>query len=321
MDGLNYVSPEEVGWSSSALEDAAEFAEQIVSAAVMAAKNGEVFFSWGNISRNYNCHSIRKPMFGSIFGIHANLGNIDLNSTIRELGIDDIPPSLTEEEKEATVKELLQSKSGIYHPAAAETQYMEDTRPERGSHPHGTYYYYNNWDFNSLGTIFRQETGADIFEEFKRLIADPIGMEDFEISNCQYYYQYNKSEHPAYSFRMSARDLLRFGILYQQSGNWKGTQIIPQNWITESTTAYSSDEEAFGRGYGYLWYVIPEDSEFAQMVGYPGYYHTGIGVHLILVIPELQLTYVYRYDTDDPNWIDPGEDSQILFQMILDARL
>ena len=40
---------------------------------------------------------------------------------------------------------------------------MRDGRPKRGSHAPGTFWYYNNWDFNVLGTVFRQLTGADIF--------------------------------------------------------------------------------------------------------------------------------------------------------------
>ncbi len=48
--------------------------------------------------------------------------------------------------------------------------------------------YYNNWDFNALGTIFEQETGTKIFEEFKKQIADPVGMQDFSIDNCFYQY-------------------------------------------------------------------------------------------------------------------------------------
>ena len=38
------------------------------------------------------------------------------------------------------------ARSGVYHEAAAESQSMKDARPDRGSHPPGTFYYYNNWD-------------------------------------------------------------------------------------------------------------------------------------------------------------------------------
>jgi len=212
-EGLEYVVPEEVGWSSEKLEEAKAFAEKIDSAAVMVLVDGKVFINWGDVDKNYQCHSIRKPFLSALYGIYRKRGKIDLNLTLEELNIDDIPPSLSKEEKKATVRDLLKSRAGVYHEAAAETKIMADTRPVRGSHPPGTFFYYNNWSFNALGTIFEQETGAKIFEAFKKEIADPIGMEDFSVENCRYFYDEDKSKHPAYSFRMSARDMARFGLL------------------------------------------------------------------------------------------------------------
>lgn len=317
---LEYVIPEEVGYSSVKLNDAKEFAGKNDYAAMMALYDGKVFFSWGDITKNYKCHSIRKPFLSSLFGIHVQLGNINLGATLEELGIDDIPPSLTEGEKKATVKDLLKSRSGIYHNAAAETQGMKDLRPARGSHQPGTFFYYNNWDFNVLGSIFEQQTGTKIFEEFKKKIADPIGMEDFSVENCYYQFENELSVHPAYSFRMSARDMARFGILYQKNGSWKGHQIIPRNWISESTSTFSIIDSTAGVGYGYLWVTIPEGSAFEQLIGSPGYYHTGIGVHVIIILPELKLVIVQRYDTDNV-WSDPGDVGMELGLMVINSRL
>jgi len=317
---LEYVSPEEVGYSSEKLEEARQFAEQSGYATVMALCDGQVFFHWGEITRNYWCHSIRKPFLSALYGIHVEQGHIDLDATLEELNIDDIPPVLTDEEKQATVRDLLKSRSGVYHEAAAETQSMVDTRPERGSHPPGTYYYYNNWDFNALGTIFEQETETHIFEEFKEKIADPVGMEDFSTENCYYQHEPEKSMHPAYHFRMSARDMARFGVLYQKSGVWKRSRIIPNEWITESTAAYSIVDSASGIAYGYMWNVFPEGSLFADMIGHPGYYHTGVGIHALVIVPELNLVIVERYDTDG-DWTDPGEVGVELGMMIINARI
>jgi CubicO group peptidase (beta-lactamase class C family) len=317
---LEYVTPEEVGYSSEQLDEAKQFAEQSGYATVMALYDGKVFFSWGNITKNYKCHSIRKPFLSALYGIHVSLGDISLNSTLEDLNIDDIPPSLTNEEKQATVRDLLKSRSGVYHKAAAETQEAKDTRPVRGSHAPGTFFYYNNWDFNALGTIFEQETGTKIFEEFKKRIADPLGMEDFSVENCYYQYEDSLSMYPAYSFRMSARDLARFGVLYQKNGVWKDIQIIPQDWIVESTTTFSILDSTLGVGYGYMWYTIPEGSAFAQLVGASGYYHTGIGVHIVIILPELKLVLVERYDTDG-EWTDPGDAGMELGLKIINSRI
>lgn len=128
-ESLEYVVPEEVGWSSEKFEEADAFAEKINSAAVMMLYDGKVFISWGNVNKNYNCHSIRKPFLSVLYGIYRNRGKIKLNATLEELNIDDIPPSLSKEEKKATVRDLLKSRSGVYHEAAAEAKVMIDTRP------------------------------------------------------------------------------------------------------------------------------------------------------------------------------------------------
>ncbi len=320
--GLEYVAPEDVGWSSQKLEEAKAFAEKINSAAVMVLCDGKVFISWGNVAKKYKIHSIRKPLLSALYGIYWGRGKIKLTTTLKELNIDDIPPSLTEEEKKATVSDLLKSRSGVYHEAAAEAESMIEARPPRGSHPPDTFFYYNNWDFNALGTIFEKVTGAKIFEAFKREIADPIGMEDFSLDDCQYSYEEEKSRHPAYNFRMSARDMARFGLLYLRKGNWNGRQIIPQDWIEKSTTAHSIINEEMGLGYGYMWNVVKPGAGFSNILfdGKGGFYHTGVGIHTLSVLPELKMVYIYRYDTDG-EFQDPGEATIQLVSMIMNARL
>lgn len=64
--------------------------------------------------------SIRKPFLGALYGIYVGKGVIDIGTTLEELNIDDIPPSLTSGEKQATIRDLLLSRSGVYYEAAGE---------------------------------------------------------------------------------------------------------------------------------------------------------------------------------------------------------
>lgn len=320
-DEISYVIPEEAGYSSQAIDSVETFAQQAGYAAVMAAHDGKVFLSWGEVNRNFWCHSIRKSFLSALYGIHVTRGDINLDETLAQLGIDDSNPSLTTAEKQATVRELIQSRSGVYHLAAAEDPRLDSLRPGRGSHPHGTYYWYNNWDFNVAGTIFRQKTGLDIFQAFKNEIGDPIGMEDFSTANCNYQLEPNRSDHPAYPFRMSARDMLRFGVLYQKGGAWLGQQIIPPAWLTESTTSYSIMDSTYQVGYGYMWMIIDPGTPGAALFGHPGFFHTGAGVHLLIVMPQAQLVLVIRLNTDG-QWVDPGDPVQMqLVMMIINAKI
>jgi len=164
-----------------------------------------------------------------------------------------------------------------------------------------------------LGTIFERQTSEKIFAVFKKEIADPIGMEDFLVSDCRYHYEKNKSVHPAYFFSMTARDMARFGLLYQNGGRWGDRQIVPAKWITESTTAYTG-KSLSGDGYGYMWSVIPEEAGFGR-----GFYHTGNGVHLLAVLSDAKIVLVHRVDTTrefDIRWHQVRK----LMHMIVSAR-
>lgn len=316
---LEWVFPEDVGWSSAELQDAHQYAIQSGCQAVMALYDGKVFFSRGNLHRNYEADSIRQAFLSALYGIHDARGNLNLNVTLDDLHIDDIPPGLTQAEKQARVEHLLTSRSGVYHEAADEDQIMINTRPARGSHAPDTFFFFNNWDFNALGTIFEQETGQEIFSAFNTEIADKIEMVDFSISNCSYDYEWNKSLHPAYQFKMSARDMVKFGVLYQKNGRWKGSRIIQSDWIDDSTMAYSTIPDTNGLGYGYMWKIIEADSDIGQMIGHPGYYHTGAGGHVLVVIPDLKLVIVQRY-LSDKNWDAPGAAGFELSMLIIDAK-
>jgi CubicO group peptidase (beta-lactamase class C family) len=197
---------------------------------------------------------------------------------------------------------------------------MEQGRPERGSHEPGEHFYYNNWGFNAAGTIFRQLTGEDIFEPFEEEIAKPIGMEDFDASECLYHYEREDSEHPAYRFRMSARDMARFGVLYYQKGEWNGRRVIPSDWVEESTTTQTVASEEAGAGYGFMWGVMPEGTPAASMIGAAGYLHAGFAGHVLAVFPDDELV-VARVDTDGDG-PQPGEHASLkLINMILAAQV
>jgi len=306
-------SQQNLSWSEEKLKTAAAYAKEIGSAAVLVLHNGQVVFSFGDTARKYMCHSIRKPFLGALYGIYVEKGVINMDTTLEELNIDDIPPSLTLAEKQVTIRDLLMSRSGVYHEAAGEHQNMIDARPERGSHSPGTFFYYNNWDFNALGTIFEQATGKRIFDAFNEHIAKRIGMVDFSPTNCTYVYEHSKSRHPAYFFRMSTRDMACFGLLYQNYGKWDSDQIVPEKWIQESTAIYPVENPG-GDPYGYLWRIIPEDVGLGH-----GFYHTGLGVHLLAVLPDQKLTIIHRVDTDryfDITW----SEIRNLMELIVSAR-
>ncbi|HWW85376.1 MAG TPA: serine hydrolase [Vicinamibacterales bacterium] len=296
-------SPDSEGWSKEKLAAAHEYAaaDSIHTSAVMVVQHGAVVDEWGDIDKKIDAYSVRKSLLSALYGIYSAEGIIDINQTLEQLEIDDSPNPLTGQEKQARIVDILRARSGVYHAVDFETESMTRDRPPRGSHAPGTFWYYNNWDFNVLGSIFEKKTGLKIGEAFDRRIAKAIGMQDFQPSDV-FYFGGPASIHPTYHFEMTARDLARFGLLYLRHGRWNGKQIIPEAWVEKSSHAseiVTSNGANLG-GYEYLWWIDYGGAHFPE-VSLPGTFSArGAGAHYVMVIPTLDMVVIHRTDNDPP---------------------
>jgi CubicO group peptidase (beta-lactamase class C family) len=289
----------------------------------MIVDNGIVIDAWGDIARNFRCHSMRKSLLSGLMGTYASDGTIDLSKSLAELNINDYPNHLSDIEKKATVGDLIRARSGIYIEALGESPDMKARRPKRHSHPPGTYWYYNNWDFNALGTIFEQETGQGLFEAFDRKLARPLQMQDFDPANCSYKTNYDYGApgltmHRYFDMRMSARDLARFGLLFLREGRWQDKRLVPRKWVRESTASHSPIGPNIG--YGYMWWTGSAAGlcENVHLKGH-SYIASGWRGHRMIVLPWRNLIVVHRVDTDQPgNAVENHQFGRLLWH-ILDA--
>ena len=90
-----YATPEEAGFSADKLQEAREYWESTESAAAMVVLDGAVVAAWGDVDRRFLLHSARKSIMSALYGIHVDAGNIDVQKTMAQLGIDDANPRLT----------------------------------------------------------------------------------------------------------------------------------------------------------------------------------------------------------------------------------
>jgi CubicO group peptidase (beta-lactamase class C family) len=285
---------ERAQWSAARLAEAEALSRELGTTALMIVHHGRIIAQWGDVTQKVRVASIRKSFLSALYGIAVAEGRIDIALTLADLGIDDLPPSLTEAEKQATIRDLLMARSGVYHEAASEPDTMKARRPERGSHPHGTYWYYNNWDFNTLGAIYQQLTGEDIFAAVEARIARPLGMQDFSAADG-IYIKRRVTLYPAYHLNMTARDLARFGLLYLNGGRWSGRQVVPEAWVKESTMPYSRVSYDRHGAYGYMWWVARRDQQRGVKVGRGAFSARGFGGQFILVAPEHDLVVVFLH--------------------------
>jgi CubicO group peptidase (beta-lactamase class C family) len=308
---LRYAEVEEAGFDAGRLEAARAMWEAMPSSAFLVVADGAVVAAWGEVGRRFMCHSVRKSFLSALYGIYWDRGEIDLNKTLADLGIDDWPDPLLESERQARILDLLKARSGIFHPAAYAGR--TDTRP-RGSEGPGRYFAYNNWDFNTSAYILLQETEADdVFQAFDEHLGGPLKMEDWRVSDGYYHYERDKSRYPAYPFRMSARDAARFGLLFARNGVWDGERILSEHWVKRSSALYSIDTDVMG--YGFYWWILrqPPFSDHGM------YAALGVGNQFIAVLPKSDMVIVNRANTYE------GERTPMpallgLIQAVLEAR-
>ncbi|WP_375578637.1 serine hydrolase [Marivirga tractuosa] len=261
----------------------------------IALKNNEIIFENGDTEKLINCHSARKSIMSLLIGIAKEKGLLNLNESLGSLGIDESKTPLTQQEKTATIKDLLMARSGVYLQAEAEVDYAKNNRPKREQYKPGEYFFYNNFDFNVLGVILEQKSGKSIGEFMEEHLAKPLGMQDFSSSNVVYGSPWpipneSLSDYPVYWIFMSARDLAKVGSLVAQNGNYDDKQIISTEWLEESFKPYTklSDyniNKAPLDAYGYLWW-LEMDENIIWADGYGGQY--------MLIDPVNKLVFVQR---------------------------
>lgn len=308
---MHFADPADAGFDADRLAAARATWEGIPSSAFLVVSNGAVVAAWGDVDRRFMCHSVRKSFMSALYGIYWDRGEIELNKNLIDLGIDDEDDVLLESEKQARILDLLKARSGIFHSAAYAGR--TDSQP-RGSQGPGRYFAYNNWDFNTLVTILEQETGEKVFEAFDEHFAEPLGMEDWRLSDGYYHYERDKSMHPAYPFRLSARDAARFGLVYARDGLWGESRILSRDWVQRSISMYSIDTDQIG--YGLLWWVFREP-RFKQ---YGMAAALGVGNQMIAVLPDIDLVIVNRANTFEGQRT-PMPELLDLIEAVLDARV
>ena len=108
--------------------------------------------------------------------------------------------------------------------------------------------------------------------------------------------------------RLRPRDLLKLGQLVLDKGQWQGRQLVPAQWIEESTQMHIStgfkspilpDETI---GYGYQWWtghVLWHGQRLAWSAGF------GNGGQRLFVLPDLNLTMAIAAGGYNSGSIDP----------------
>ncbi|HSG18596.1 MAG TPA: serine hydrolase [Anaerolineae bacterium] len=179
----------------------------------------------------------------------------------------------------------------------------------------GEYFQYNKYYPQLLGLIVERATGMAVTEYMQEKLWEPIGAEfdgswslDSEASG------FEKMEA---GVNARAIDFAKLGRLYLEGGAWNGAQVIPAEWVVESTQVdpaqqraeYYPDEmgqaifEDLSGYYKYMWYGFfrgEEGYDFAAEGDHGQFIYVSPAKNLIIVRNGLE----YGYDWSWVDWIE-----------------
>jgi len=293
--------PESTGWNSIKME---AFNQYIIDSThitgFLIIHKGLIVFEYGDIEENSYIASCRKSVLSMLFGKYVENGVINLDETIKELGIQDVKEMLPIE-KEATIKDLISARSGIYLTGSNGGDFR-DFAPERGTKESGSYWLYSNYDFNLAGYIFEKESGKNIYDDVEDQLAIPLGMQDWDRSLQRKYEDPTISRFPAYHMWFSTRDMARIGLLMLNRGKWNKKQIISEEWVNEMLKIRTTSEEMIENvpilkdlfahyAYGYMWWLFENLTDERLKNAYSA---LGAMGQSISVFPEIDVVIAYK---------------------------
>jgi len=313
-DWARVDKPESAGFTTARLAALRAWLQSLDTTAMMVIVGGRSLFEYGDLSHLSYLASVRKSILAILYGKYVESGTIQLDRTLEELAFTDVG-GLMPEELEVRVEHLITARSGVYHQAS---NAGDDTAsaPPRGSQRPGTYYLYNNWDFNAAGAVFELLTKKEIYDALQTDLAQPIGMQDFDRAAQRKSGNLERSQHQAYHMWLSTRDMARVGLLMLREGNWAGRQVISREWARRITSLVTPFHEmnpprqrALGSGnrwgYGYMWWVWDAPTSSGPFVG--AYTGMGAGGQFITVLPALDMVVAHKTDTQQVSPHGDGE--------------
>lgn len=140
----------------------------------------------------------------------------------------------------------------------------------KNERPPGTYNHYVSMNTHVLGMILVKATGKSLTEYMQEKVWDPIGAE----FDAYWLIDGKRMEMAMGGLNACLRDYAKLGRLYLNKGKWNGKQIVPAEWIIESTHSIkeylqpeSKNSAHTGMGYGYQWWLMDGNEGEIMAIG------------------------------------------------------
>lgn len=312
------------GWATASLADVgmsekpiAALIEKILTAdptdnpedidSLLIARHGklvlEEYFHGFDKERPHDMRSSSKTFAPILVGIARDGGvNLSPDTPIYPLFSEDKPFADWDTRKShVTLKALMTMTSGFAcddnddaSPGNEGNMQSQTARPNwykytldlpMAAEPGGRHAVYCSADLNLVGGTVAHATHSWLPEFFDRYLARPLQFGTYHMNLMP-----TGEAYMGGGLYLRPRDELKLGQLYLSGGIWQATRIISEDWIRQSTTAYSTFDPQTNydapHEYGFGWHI--NRLQVGDRV-FRAYSAGGNGGQIVMAIPDLDL--------------------------------
>jgi CubicO group peptidase (beta-lactamase class C family) len=304
-DGWEISTPVEEGFNENKLRSAITplFSEEeyITAISLVVVRNNKLVVE--AYARDMNdryqkrqIQSVTKCITSLVFGIARDMNYFsDLNQKLYDIVPEAFDDNISK--KEITLRHLLTMNSGLdfNNEDVAIELFMKNQKNVMKyilAKPllalPGQLYNYQDCDPQLLSGAIHKNTRVTLDEIAENELFGPLGITD-------YYWERNEDGDTwaSEALFMCPRDMAKIGQLVLNQGNWKGEQLVSEEWIDQSTSTQSTPNanqpDNVEITFGYYWRIQPNRVAIEA---------NGAGGQQILIIPDKNLVIVYTCEPD-----------------------
>ncbi|NNC97387.1 MAG: serine hydrolase [Gammaproteobacteria bacterium] len=292
--------PELYSWQGKN-KSVSAYLDETRTTSLLVIKNGEIVYEDYRLGTGQNDHriswSMAKSFLSAMFGVAVDEGKIkSLDDPVTAY----VPELSVSAYNNVPIRDVLYMASGVefdedyldFHSdinkmgrilALGGSMDKFAIKMQEVARPSGQNRQYVSIDTHVLGMVLRNATKQSNKEYLIEKLWNKLGSE----RDAYYLTDGNGIAFVLGGLNMTTRDYARFGELFRLQGQWQGEQIIPKEWVSESTANSAPppvDPVNDTFGYGYQWWV-PQNANGDFFAG-------GIYGQFIYVNPKLHTVIV-----------------------------
>ena len=235
------VSAAEAGFTEAGLAEVLALVERSNSQSFVLTIDGRIvaeqYWQGADATTRRDIASAQKSVTSTLVGLARDRGLLTLDQTVTSILGAGWSAAAAADEALITVRHLLTMTSGL------DPVTLQRTRAP------GTVWEYNTDAYQKLRPVLEAVTGTDINTLSGDWLFAELGID------AQSWYPRPAAKdalgNVIWGLNITAREMVRFGLLAMRGGQWAGNQLTAPDWFAEAWTAIPQKAD-----YGYLWWLL-----------------------------------------------------------------